>query len=106
MGILRARKTWVRDPSHASDRWRSTRLTPQERANARAVMKRLRPMHGTWARYAIVLGVSYETLKAAKTKRRGPGIALVLRVARAAGLSVEDIIGGRVEPSPCPWCGR
>ena len=81
-------------------------LLPAETARLRATLKNLRRAYGTWLCLAEVMGVGRNTLVhvAAGTKKGSPG--LLLRAARAAGMSIEALLAPLSEAGTCPACGR
>jgi transcriptional regulator with XRE-family HTH domain len=74
---------------------------------ARTIRHLSRTRFGSMEQLAAAADVSVSTLKGAALTRRGWGSAgLALRIARAAGVSVEDVLSGTLVPVPhCPACG-
>jgi len=82
-------------------------LTPKEQDNARVAIHALRRRYGTWQAVALAMGVGLKTVKNALGPTRRPTAGLVLRVARAAGVPVEDVLAGKYpRPGACPLCGH
>lgn len=105
MGILREPQSWRRErpaneTRHASD------LTPEERANVRRAIHVLRRRHGTYRELAAMLRVRLGTLRAYGSTH-WPSAGVAVRVARLAGVPIDDVLAGRwpVEGA-CPHCGR
>lgn len=75
-------------------------LTKDEVAHVRAAAQFLRARMGGWANVAKALHVSQKTA----SSRVSPTLAL--RIARLAGVGVDDVLGGRFPPpGMCPHCG-
>jgi hypothetical protein len=83
-----------------------TDLTAKEQANVRRALKFLRARIGTWEAVAAALNTKWSTLKTAK----GTGTvsaSMAFRVARVAGVTVDDVLTGRYAPDGvCPHCGE
>jgi hypothetical protein len=80
-------------------------LTDTEQMRLRAALRNLRALYGTWACLAEVMGVSAKTLANIVSGRRSsPGMAV--RAARAAGSTVDRILGAPCSADRCPRCGR
>jgi len=76
-------------------------LTTEERAHVRAAAQFLRARCGGWREVAKALRFSTDTVK----KRATPTLAL--RIARLAGVGVDDVLEGRFPaPGTCPHCGH
>lgn len=81
----------------------SLSLTPEEVRHFRAALRNTARAYGGHAVLAGVVGVPVKTLHNAFSHR--PSVGLVLRVAQAAGMSVEAILGGKLSPAGrCPTC--
>jgi hypothetical protein len=105
MAILKERKVWRR-PRAANRTKRSTDLTPEEQANVRVALRFLRVRLGGWPKLAEAIGASWATLRDRAYGRTVSG-GLALRVARAAGAPIEDVLSGAWPPAErCPHCGR
>jgi hypothetical protein len=106
MTILTKRSEWrlARAPQETR---RSSDLTPEEYANVRTALRFLRTRLGGGAKLAQTLKAGRKTIEKACGARGRPGAALAIRVARAAGVSVEAVLDGAWPPAgPCPHCGR
>lgn len=80
-------------------------LTPQQRKRLRAALRNLRATYGTWKRLAEAMDVSILSLRGI-AKGRDPGSpAMALRAAKAAGTTVDQLLGGLVVADRCPTCG-
>jgi hypothetical protein len=105
MAILRERVSW-RKPRAANSTRRSTDLTPEEQANVRVALRFLRTRYGSWWRFAQAIDARWMTLRDRAGGRTVSG-GLALRVAKAAGVPVEDVLVGRWPiAGACPYCGR
>lgn len=81
-------------------------LTTKEQANVRIALRFLRTRCGTWAALAQALGSSLGTVVHAGTKQC-VSASLAVRVARLAGVPVDDVLTGRYPPEGiCPHCGH
>ncbi|AUX21612.1 transcriptional regulator [Sorangium cellulosum] len=92
----------ARRPYHRS---RSLSLTDVERMRLRAAVRNLRALYGTWACLAEVMGVSAGTLQQLASGNGGSH-AMALRAAKAAGVSLDQILGRLTPADRCPTCGR
>jgi uncharacterized 2Fe-2S/4Fe-4S cluster protein (DUF4445 family) len=55
---------------------------------------------------ATAMGVRPKTLYQASGKRQGPSAILAIRLAAAAGVTVEAVLGGKLaDAGRCPTCG-
>jgi hypothetical protein len=99
-------KTWRRSTPLAKTR--TPDLTDGERANVRKALVFLRVRLGGYRPLAASLGVTAKALGIiGGPKGRAPTVALALRVARVAKVSVEAILAGEWPPEgACPHCGR
>jgi hypothetical protein len=104
--ILVTPKRWSR-PRDPSKPRRSSDLTPDEQANARAALRVLRLRYGTTRKLAEALSANTTTIKAALAKRGKPTAGTALRAARLAGVPLESLLSGAWPPEgACPHCGR
>jgi hypothetical protein len=104
--VLTEPKRWAR-PRDPSKTRRSSDLTPEEQANAKAALRVLRVRYGDAAKLADALSANLGTLKAALKVRGKPSAGLALRAARLAGVAVEDVLSGTwPKAGSCPNCGR
>jgi hypothetical protein len=105
MTILTERKVWRRDrPINRTKR--STDLTTEEQESVRRALRFLRVRFGGWPRLAQAIDASWATLRDRAYGRTVSG-GLALRIARAAGVPLEDVVSGAWPPAgACPHCGR
>ena len=76
-------------------------LTAEEQKNVRAALRFLRARCGGWRPVAKALRYSRATLQ------RASGPVLAFRIARIAGVSVDDVLSGKFPPAGvCPHCGQ
>lgn len=81
-------------------------LTAQEQANVRTALKFLRARVGDWANVGKVLGFRGKSVANAG---HGQSVSarLAFRVARFAGVSIDDLLAGKFPPpGTCPYCGH
>ncbi|MFT3775240.1 MAG: transcriptional regulator [Minicystis sp.] len=77
-------------------------LTADEARHVRAALQNARRAFGTWGCLAAAIGCAVGTLKQSR-----PGLALAVRVAQAAGVSVEAMLSGALTAAGrCPTCGH
>ena len=79
-------------------------LTTKEQGNVRAALAFLRTRIGGWKPLSKALHTHPLTL----SQRAIPiSASLAVRVARFAGVGVDDVLGGRFPPAgTCPHCGH
>lgn len=76
-------------------------LTADEQKNVRTAVRFLSVRCGGWAVLAKALHAHQTTL------RRAVSASLAVRVARLAGVGVDDVLGGKYPPAgTCPHCGH
>lgn len=103
MATIRKVLVWRRPRASGA---REPVLTPAEQANVKTVIRFLRHQLGQVA-LAMALGMSRRALKHTTERRRRTSAALALRVARVAGVPLEDVLSGAWRPAgACPMCGR
>ena len=79
--------------------------TPEEQQRIRAALRHLRIAYGGYDVLAAVIGVPSNSL--ANNNHRNASYALAVLLARAAGVTVEQILRpGVQEAGKCPVCGR
>jgi transcriptional regulator with XRE-family HTH domain len=106
MAILLERKVWRRERKATSTE-RLNRLAPDEGENVLAALGVLRSRRGSWALVATVMGVTKRQLSAYRNGELRPSAGLALRVARLAGVAVDDVLNGKfAAPRKCHECGR
>ncbi|WP_437574627.1 helix-turn-helix domain-containing protein [Sorangium sp. So ce887] len=81
-------------------------LTPTQTKRLRATLRNLRAACGTWSCLAEILGVSRSTIRNIVKGHDGGSLAMAMRAAKAAGVPVEQLLGGLVVADRCPSCGR
>jgi hypothetical protein len=82
-------------------------LTPLEMANAKAAIRFVAVKLGGSAKLAAALEVTRASIDAARLTRGRLSAGLALRVARLAGVPLEDVLSGAwPKPGSCPHCGR
>ncbi|XXX78579.1 transcriptional regulator [Sorangium sp. So ce134] len=69
-------------------------------------MRNLRTAYGTWGCLAVVMGVSRDSLRRIAAGRDAGSPATAQRAAKAAGVTVEQLLGGLVAADRCPTCGK
>jgi len=105
MAILRERVRWERERPPTETR-RSSDLTPEEQANARVAIRFLAKRHGTYGALAKAMGANLATVRCA-AQRGTVSAGVVLRLARVAGVPLEEVLAGRwPTDGACPHCGR
>lgn len=81
-------------------------LTPEEHRHVRAALRNTARAYGGLDVLAIVLAVPVKTLYRIGVPSRGISGTFAIRLARAAGVSVEALLSGTVaDASRCPTCG-
>src|SRR5580692_4324345 len=101
MPILRERVEWQRPRKP-----RTPELPLDEQENAKKAIRFLRVRLGTWADLAAKTGCSEAILRHSQVKRRRVTANVALRVARAAGVHLEDVLSGAWPGHACPHCGQ
>jgi hypothetical protein len=81
-------------------------LTPTQRKRLRAALKNLRTAYGSWSCLAEVMGVSVACLEGIARGRDHGSPGTAQRAAKAAGVTVEQLLGGLAAADRCPTCGR
>jgi hypothetical protein len=81
-------------------------LDQKEQNHVRAALRFLHRRIGTWTATAEALHFSPKMIEFVVSGRRSVSASLALRVARLAGVMVDDLLGGRfLPPGACPHCG-
>jgi hypothetical protein len=101
MPILTERVEWSRPRKP-----RSPELSLDEQANAKLAVRFLRARLGSWVTLAERTGLSVAILRHSTAKRGRVSANVVLRVARAAGVPLEDVLLGAWPGNACPTCGH
>ncbi|WP_437833820.1 transcriptional regulator [Sorangium sp. So ce1153] len=81
-------------------------LTPIQRKRLRAALRNLRKAYGSWSCLAEVMGMAVDSLKGIAYGRDSGSPGTAQRAAKAAGVTVEQLLGGLVVADRCPSCGR
>ncbi|XXT22383.1 transcriptional regulator [Sorangium sp. So ce429] len=81
-------------------------LTPTQRKRLRAALRNLHAAYGSWSCLAEVMGMSVWSLRGIVKGRDNGSPATAQRAARAAGVTVEQLLGGLTAADRCPTCGR
>lgn len=82
-------------------------LTAEEQDNVRAALRFLHAKSGTWPNVAKALRAHVVGLRTTARGARTATASLAVRVARFAGVSVDDVLTGRFPPAGvCPHCGQ
>jgi len=108
MAILLAKKVWKLQRSRPlKATMRPCELTLAEQHNVRAMALKLRAQYRSWKALAAALGVNRITLVRAQPGKQAPTVGLALRVARLAGVTIDDVLGGVfAKPGRCSMCGK
>jgi DNA-binding phage protein len=81
-------------------------LTPEEAQHLRVAIRNVARAYGGMAVLAEVIGAPVATLHNSLNKRRRPSATMALRVAKAAGMSVESVLSGQLSAAGrCQACG-
>ena len=81
-------------------------LTPDEAACVLVALEFMVARSGSIQALAYKMGVDRTAVRRALKERPSPGVTLALDVARAAGVTVDDVLAGRFPPpGSCPHCG-
>jgi hypothetical protein len=82
-------------------------LTAEEARHVRAALKNMARAYGSMPVLAGILGVPVDTLYNLSKPTERPSGVLVIRLAAAAGISVEAILTGALTSAGrCPACGH
>ncbi|WP_437984267.1 transcriptional regulator [Sorangium sp. So ce117] len=69
-------------------------------------MRHLRAAYGSWRCLAAVMGVSVDCIEGIANGRDNGSLATAQRAAKAAGVTVEQLLGGLAAAADrCPTCG-
>lgn len=91
MAILREREVW-RAERPANETRRSSDLTPEEQANAKAALIFLVKRHGSGAKLAAAMGSNLTAVRYASKKQGTVSAGVALRAARVAGVLCETSV--------------
>lgn len=107
MAILRMKETWKRAPAVRRKGERLDQLDDAERANVGAAMRVLKAKRGNWKALARALRVSIMIMNRLAQGHTKPTAGLALRLAKLAGVPVEDVLSGKyAKAEVCPHCGQ
>jgi transcriptional regulator with XRE-family HTH domain len=109
MAILRERKVWRRADRDLPERKRlnPNRLRDGEVTYVRAALDVLQIRCGSLRKLAEVMQIGRMRVTRVASGSRRPDVAFAVRLARVAGVPVEDITQGRfVRSGACPMCGK
>ena len=81
-------------------------LTLTEQKHVRTAIRALRRKVGAWGPLADALHAKYDTIEKVVNGRRAVTASLAFRVARLAGVPVDDLLAGQYLPGACPRCGH
>ncbi|WP_437900618.1 transcriptional regulator [Sorangium sp. So ce124] len=81
-------------------------LSDVERMRLRAALRNLRALYGTWACLAEVMGMPTRSIRAIASGKYAGSPGTAMRAARAAGTTIERLLGRPVAADRCPHCGR
>jgi hypothetical protein len=101
MPILTERVTWRRPRKP-----RSSELSLEEQAHAKMAIRFLRIRLGSWATLAERTSLKPGILRFSVGPRNRVTANVALRVARAAGVHLEDVLRGAWPGNACPHCGH
>lgn len=83
-----------------------TDLDEKEQQHVRTALQYLRRRVGAWKPLADALGFQYDTVeKVANARGRNVTASMAIRVARLAGVGVDDLLSGKYIPGACSRCG-
>ena len=81
-------------------------LSSAEQDHVRNALYFMRAKFGTWKSIARLLRFEETTLIKSANGERTVSASIAFRLARVAGIKVDDLVGGRFpEPGHCPRCG-
>jgi hypothetical protein len=82
-------------------------LSSEQQEHVRAALRFLHARSQTWAILAKALHAKALTLCHVSTGKKAASAGLAVRVARFAGVGVDEVLEGRFPPpGTCPWCGH
>jgi hypothetical protein len=111
LGVMEPAQTVdVRDDAdpRASRRPRAVgRLTSKEQRAVRTALRFLRLRVGAWGPLAKALRYEWDSIQKVATGKRAVTPALALRVARFAGIPMDELLAGQwLSARVCPHCGH
>jgi hypothetical protein len=82
-------------------------LTDKEQRAVRTALRFLRLRVGAWKPLAKALRYQWDTIQKVATGMRPPTPTLALRVARFAGVPIDELLAGQwLSSRVCPHCGH
>jgi plasmid maintenance system antidote protein VapI len=82
-------------------------LTNKEQKAVRTALRFLRLRVGAWAPLAKALRYEWDSIQKVATGKRAVTPALALRVARLAGVGMDELLAGQwLSARVCPHCGH
>lgn len=82
-------------------------LTAKEQKVVRTALRFLRLRVGAWGPLAKALRYEWDSIQKVATGKRAVTLALALRVARFAGIPMDDLLAGQwLSSRVCPHCGH
>ena len=82
-------------------------LTAKEQTAVRTALRFLRLRVGAWAPLAKALRYEWDSIQKVATGKKPVTPALALRVARFAGVGMDELLAGRwLSARVCPHCGH
>jgi hypothetical protein len=106
MTVLAKRETWTKLRAANAAR-QSLDLTAEEAASVRAALRFLRTRLGGAEKLAAALRAPVKLVEKFCAAKGRPSAAIAIRTARAACVSVEDLLSGAWPPAgACAHCGR
>lgn len=81
-------------------------LTDVERMRLRAALRNLRALYGSWSCLAEVMGVPKKSIMNVACGDTNPSAGMARLAARAAGKTLDALLGGIASADRCPHCGR
>jgi hypothetical protein len=82
-------------------------MTPEEQEATRVAIRFLAKRFGSFKKLSTSMRANVATVELAASKRGTVSAGIALRVARAAGVPLEDVLAGRFPAKgACPHCGR
>ncbi|MCK6591324.1 MAG: transcriptional regulator [Polyangiaceae bacterium] len=88
------------------ERYDADLFTPEERNRIRQTLRNLRDAFGTWACLADAMDLHKVTIHQVMAGRHGVSGAIVVRMMRATGLSLDEILSAPVLVDRCRACGQ
>ena len=80
-------------------------LTEVETMRLRAALRNLKGLFGSWPCLAAVMATSETNIRAVVAGRKPGSHRLAMLAAKAAGLTVERLLGALASADVCPTCG-